>query len=395
MAVALSATIATLGSGRALEAAQYIMMPFANGRRRLAHFPQKDSLILLRTRPPLLETPMEVFDRGVFTPNELFYVRWHLSALPTSVDVDAFRLRVDGHVRKPVEITLKEILNDFAPVELAAVNQCSGNGRGFFQPPVPGGQWGNGAMGNARWTGVPVKKLLEKAGVKAGAVQVRFSGLDYGAMPRTPRFEKSLDINHAMDSAVMVAYGMNGTSLPMLNGFPLRLVVPGWYATYWVKALNRIEVLNAPDNGYWMKKAYLVPDTPGMNMRPGEKGVKMVPIGPMLPRAFITNLHDGASLPVGRNVLVRGIAFGGNVALTKVLFSHDGGTTWGEAKLGRDYGRYSFRSWESEFIAKPAGTHVLMAKAVNRDGAVQPMRPNWNPNGYGRYVVESIETHAA
>jgi DMSO/TMAO reductase YedYZ molybdopterin-dependent catalytic subunit len=394
IAAALGAAAATAAHGLTLEAAQYMMMPFANGKRRLAGFPQKRELILLRTRAPLLETPMAVFNEGVFTPNDQFYVRWHLPVLPTSVDVGTFRLRIDGHVTKPVEFTLKEILNDFAPTELAAVNQCSGNGRGFFQPRVPGAQWGNGAMGNARWTGVPLKKLLDKAGVKAGAVQVRFGGLDLGAMPETPLFKKSLDMNHASDATVMVAYGMNGKPLPVLNGFPLRLVVPGWYATYWVKALNRIEVLDAPDTGYWMRKAYLIPDTPGADMSPGEDNVRMVPIGLMGPRSLITNLRNGASVPVGRGVPVRGIAFGGNAGLAKVLFSSDGGASWSEAKLERDYGKYSFRRWESRFLAKKAGTHVLIAKAINSDGAEQPMRPNWNPSGFLRGVVEPVAVHA-
>jgi DMSO/TMAO reductase YedYZ molybdopterin-dependent catalytic subunit len=394
MAASLGMAAATAGYGLALDAAEYVTMPFANGERRLARFPQKRDLILLRTRAPLLETPMKVFDEGVFTPNDQFYVRWHLPVLPTSVDVDTFRLRIDGHVAKPVELTLKQIVNDFAPVELAAVNQCSGNGRGFFEPRVPGGQWGNGAMGNARWTGVPLNKLLAAAGLKPGAVQVSFDALDAGAMPKTPLFRKSLDVDHATDGTVLVAYGMNGEPLPMLNGFPLRLVVPGWYATYWVKALNHIEVLDGPDSGFWMKKAYLIPDTPGVNMTPGQSDVKMKPIGPMVPRSFITNLGNGSAVPVGRGVDVRGIAFGGDTGVARVLFSSDGGKKWHEAKLGRDYGKYSLRRWQTTFTAKSPGTHLLMVKAINSQGVEQPMHPNWNPGGFMRNVVESVAVRA-
>ena len=254
-------------------AAKLIQMPFENGRRELVRFPQKGEMILQRERPPLLETPFEVFDQGVFTPNDQFFVRWHLPVIPTSIDLATFRLRVDGHVRTPAEFTIKEILHQ-PEVELAAVNQCSGNSRGFLSPRVPGGEWGNGAMGNALWTGATLKSILDRAGVLPGAVQVRFGGLDKGEVPETPVFRKSLTIDHAMDGEVMVAYGMNGAQFPMLNGFPLRLIVPGWYSTYWVKMLNRIEVLDKPDDNFWMRTAYLIPDTPGGTMAPDAKGVK-------------------------------------------------------------------------------------------------------------------------
>src|SRR2546427_4111353 len=211
--------------------ADSIALPFANGNRILtSSFPQKSNVILQRTRPPLLETPFEVFDQGVLTPNDRFYVRWHLANIPTSVDPATFRLDIRGHVNKAVSLTLDEIVKKFEQFEIIAVNQCSGNSRGFFNPRVPGGQWANGAMGNARWTGVPLKHLLEYAGVRANAVQVRFNGLDSGVIPATPDFMKSLAIDHALDGEVMVAYAMNGKPLPLLNGYPLRLVVPGWYA---------------------------------------------------------------------------------------------------------------------------------------------------------------------
>jgi DMSO/TMAO reductase YedYZ molybdopterin-dependent catalytic subunit len=229
-----------------------IELPFANGRRELVtNFPQKGAMILQRTRPPLLETPFEVFDQGVFTPNDRFYVRWHLPNIPTSIDPADFRLKVHGQVRQPISLTLHDLLHDFQPFEIAAVNQCSGNSRGLFSPRVTGGQWDNGAMGNALWRGVRLKDLLDRAGVGAGAVQVRFKGLETGVMPQTPNFLKSLAVDHARDGEVMIAYEMNGEPLPLLNGFPLRLVVPGWYATYWVKMLEDIEVLDKPDDNYW------------------------------------------------------------------------------------------------------------------------------------------------
>ena len=337
---------------------------------------------------------MTVFDRGVFTPNDRFFVRWHLPEIPDSIDIDTFRLRVDGHVRAPTEFTLEELLR-WPAVELAAVNQCSGNSRGFSSPRVPGGQWGNGAMGNALWTGVPLKSILDRAGVLPGAVQVRFGGLDTGEVPETPLFRKSLAIDHAMDGEVMVAYGMNGAQFPLLNGFPLRLIVPGWYSTYWVKMLSHIEVLDQPDDNYWMRTAYLIPDTPGGTMAPDAKDVKMIPINRMVPRSFITNMSHGATVPRGATIEVRGIAFGGDTGVKSVAFSSDGGATWREAALGKDYGRYSFRRWRTSFMATPRGAITLMVKATNSNNLSQPAAATWNPGGFMRNVIEQVAVRAA
>jgi DMSO/TMAO reductase YedYZ molybdopterin-dependent catalytic subunit len=392
---ALAATGLMAATGPLALAAKFIRMPFENGQRRIVRFPEKRDMVLLRTRPPLLETPFEVFDQGVFTPNDQFFVRWHLPGIPPSIDVNTFRLRVDGHVRKPVDLTLKEILHEFDPIEFAAVNQCSGNSRGFFSPRVPGGEWGNGAMGNAMWTGIPLKALLERAGVMPGAVQVRFNGLDIGEVPETPVFMKSLAIDHAMDGQVMVAYAMNGVQLPMLNGFPLRLVVPGWYSTYWLKMLSHIEVLDKPDENYWMHTAYLIPDTPGATMSPTDKDVHMVPINRMTPRSFITNLQGDSTVRVGVRTEVRGIAFGGDTGLKEVAFSADGGTTWRPSALGKDHGAYSFRQWRTDFVPRKAGTYALMARATNRNDVTQAAQPNWNAGGYMRSVIEQINVRAA
>src|SRR4030088_1411681 len=322
-------------------------------------FPQKGPMILQRTRPPLLETPFEVFDKGVFTPNDQFYVRWHWAVIPTDIDIGKFNLTVRGHVDRTLSLSLNDILKGLPSVELSAVNQCSDNSRGFFEPRVPGGEWANGAMGNARWTGVRLKDLLDYVGVRAKAVQVRFKGLESGVLPATPDFKKSLDIDHARDGEVMVAYLMNDQPLPLLNGYPIRLIVPGWYATYWVKMLNDIEILNADDDNFWTAKAYLIPDTPLANVRPGQTGFKLVPISGMLPRSFVTNIQNGATIPRGQPTLVRGIAFGGLHGLQTVLFSDDKGQSWTETRLGEDYGKYSFRQWQATFSFPDAGSRTL------------------------------------
>jgi len=372
-----------------------VVFPFVNGDRNLVkNFPQKGVLVLQRARPPMLETPFEVFDQGIFTPNDRFYVRWHLANIPTVVDPGTFRLNVRGHVKQSISFTLDDLVRKFKPLEIAAVNQCSGNSRGFFAPRVAGGQWANGAMGNALWRGVSLKALLDRAGVKAGALQVRFNGLDTGILPQTPDFMKSLDIDHAADGEVMIAYAMNGKPLPLLNGYPLRLVVPGWYATYWVKMLDDIEVLDRPDDNFWMTRAYLIPDTPLADVVPGQQGVKLIPINRMVPRSFFTNVKDQAKFKVGETRTVRGIAFGGDSGLSKVLFSDDAGSHWQEARLGPDHGKYSFRQWTADLRPSSMGPQTLMVKAFNTADAYQPDRANWNGSGFMRNVVESVSVQS-
>src|SRR4030095_4269080 len=239
-------------------AEETITLPFENGERPLVKYPQKRPLLRLTTRPPQLEPPFSVFNEGVITPNDAFFVRYHLTNSPPPVDIDKFRLRVKGKVNTPLTLSVAELKTQFEPGEIVAVNQCSGNSRGFSQPRVPGGQLGNGMMGNARWKGVPLKTVLTKAGLKAEAREVVFNGMDAPVLPQTPDFVKSLPVDHALDGEVMLAWEMNGEPLPWLNGYPLRLVVPGCYGTYWIKHLHRIEIVDANYNGYWMNPAYRV-----------------------------------------------------------------------------------------------------------------------------------------
>jgi hypothetical protein len=274
--------------------------------------------------------------------------------------------------------------------EIVAINQCSGNSRGLFQPRVPGGEWRHGAMGNARWHGVSLRDVLDKAGVQPGAVAVRFAGLDQPVVEDAPRFAKSLSVDHARDGEVMIAFLMNGDQLPLLNGFPMRLVVPGWYSTYWLKMLNDIEVLDHPDDNYWMATAYRIPDTPLANVSPDAKGYPTTPINRMVPRAWITNLADGEKLAPGPAV-VRGIAMGGDSGVAKVELSEDGGGSWRSATLGPDEGKYSFRRFEGRLGPMKPGPAALMARCTNAAGAIQPMTPIWNPGGFMRANVETTK----
>ncbi len=371
-----------------------VTLPFENGERELVVFPQKRPLIQQTSRPPQLETPFPVFNEGVLTPNDAFFVRYHWSNIPTSIDPITYRLRVGGKVNNPLELSLEAFKQLAEPVEIVAVNQCSGNSRGYFSPRVNGGQLSNGAMGNARWTGMPLKKVLEKAGIQAGAIDVSFDGLDRPPMEGGPDFVKSISIDHALDGEVMIAWAMNGEDLPMLNGYPLRLIVPGYYGTYWVKHLSDIQVLGNAFDGFWVKTAYRIPDTPCSCVQPGTTATKTVPINRLNVRSFITSLEDGAKLVVGREILLRGIAFDSGYGVKKVSISTNGGHSWVKAKLGKDFGRYSFREWTVPFTPAKKGIYGLKVRAVNRIDQEQPLDPLWNSAGYMRNVVETTHVVA-
>lgn len=384
---------AGLLSGRAF-ANSIVALPFENGERPLVAYPQKRPLIRLTTRPPQLETPFSIFNEGAITPNDAFFVRYHLTNAPPDIDPETFRLSIKGKVNAPLSLSLAELKSGFEPVEIVAVNQCSGNSRGFFSPRVAGGQLANGAMGNARWKGVPLKAILDKAGIQDGAKQVTFNGLDGPAIDATPDFVKALDVDHARDGEVMVAYSMNGEDLPILNGYPLRLIVPGYYGTYWMKHLNDVTVVDGVFDGFWMKTAYRIPNNACACVPPGGKPSSTVPISRFNVRSFITNLSDGAAVKAGGETVLKGIAFDGGYGIASVAVSADGGKTWKDAALGEDLGKYSFRTWQTGLLLN-SGTHELKVRAINRIGQSQPSEPLWNPAGYMRNVVETIRVSAS
>jgi DMSO/TMAO reductase YedYZ molybdopterin-dependent catalytic subunit len=390
---AASALSGTSLAAMAAEASR-ITLPFDNGERELVAYPQKRPLILLTARPPQLETPFSVFNEGEITPNDAFFVRYHWAGIPTSIDPDTYRLKVGGNVNTPLELSLAELRQLGDAVEIVAVNQCSGNSRSHFAPRANGGQLSNGAMGNARWTGIPLKKVLEKAGVKAGSVQVSFNGLDTPPLGDGPDFIKALNIDQALDGEVMLAWQMNGADLPMLNGYPLRLVVPGHYGTYWVKHLSDITVLDKAFEGFWMNPAYRIPDNQCACVAPGTAPAKTVPINRFNVRSFVTSHMDGAQLKAGKPHALRGIAFDGGHGVTEVAVSTDGGKSWQAATLGKDLGRYSFRSWSLAFTPPKKGSYEIMVRATNRIGQSQPMTALWNPAGYMRNVVETTRVVA-
>lgn len=373
--------------------AETVTLPFENGERPLVKYPQKRPMIGLTSRPPQLETPFSVFNDSVITPNDAFFVRYHLADVPLNIDPDTFTLEIKGKVDKPLKLSLAD-LRKMPAVELVAVNQCSGNSRGFFNPRVAGGQLANGAMGNARWKGVPLKAVLDKAGVQTGAKQVVFGGLDGPVVDKTPDFAKALDIDHARDGEVMLAYGMNGEYLPVLNGFPLRLIVPGYYGTYWVKHLNEITVIDSVFDNFWMKTAYRIPDNECNCVDPGTAPKATIPINRFTVRSFVTSVTDGAKVKAGGRTRLKGIAFDGGKGIKDVAVSTDGGKTWAQAKLGKNLGKYSFRQWNLT-VKLAAGPHEIKVRATSNGGQTQPMEPKWNPAGYLRNVVETVRVTAA
>jgi DMSO/TMAO reductase YedYZ molybdopterin-dependent catalytic subunit len=215
----------------------------------------------------------------------------------TEVDLSG-RLKLGGNTERKIELTMDQLQKDFERVSYTAVIQCSGNGRSFFEPRVAGGQWENGSLGNVTWTGARLKDILAKAGIKAGSVEVAFNGIDGPPLPSVPDFVKSLPLDTALDD-VIVAYAMNGKPLTILNGVPARLVVPGWFATYWVKSLYDITLLDKAFEGFWMKTAYRIPDTSCACIPPGSKPKKTVPITRMNTRRGLLT-DSGANHSAGK-----------------------------------------------------------------------------------------------
>ncbi|HEY2612434.1 MAG TPA: molybdopterin-dependent oxidoreductase [Reyranella sp.] len=391
------AVMAALGTASVFDPlrafADTVKLPFDNGERPLVKYPQKRLMIGMTSRPPQLETPFSVFNDGPITPNDAFFVRYHLAGIPLEIDPDTFTVEVKGKVDKPLKLSLAE-LKRMPSVEIVAVNQCSGNSRGFFEPRVAGGQLGNGAMGNARWKGVSLKAVLDRVGVQKDSRQVTFNGLDGPIVDKTPDFVKALDIDQARNGEVMLAYAMNGQDLPFLNGFPLRLVVPGYYGTYWVKHLSEITVIDSVFDGFWMKGAYRIPDNDCNCTDPGTPPKTTIPIGRLTVRSFITSVGDGAKVAAGQPVTLKGIAFDGGTGIKEVAVSTDDGKSWTPAKLGQDLGKYSFREWQLP-VTLAAGKHALKVRATSNGGQTQPMKPLWNPAGYLRNVVETVTVTAA
>src|SRR6202140_5477788 len=332
----------------------------------LEALPGKVPLIKKSWRPPNFETPVSYFN-DVFTRNDAFFVRYHLANIP-EVAAAGWKVKVGGEaVEKPLELTLDNLRNDYEQVEIAAVCQCSGNRRGMFQPHVPGVEWGPGAMGNARWKGARLKDVLTKAGLRKDALEIVFDGADSGVFPATPDFVKSIPVWKAMDENTLIAWQMNGQPLPHWNGFPARVVVPGWTGTYWMKHVTSLTAVTKPFEGFWMKSAYRIPlgKFPVVARFSSQETAVNTPITDMVVNSLITSHADGAMVKVGAPVTVAGIAWDGGYGISTVEVSIDGGKSWGVALPGKDHGPFALHPWSLHFSPKAPGKHGVMARATN------------------------------
>lgn len=361
----------------------------------LEAYPGKAPLIKLSYRPPNYETPVSYFDT-VITPNDAFFVRYHLADIPEKIDAAAFRLTIGGEVEKSLELSLDE-LKAMPAQEVTAVCQCSGNRRGMFAPHVTGVQWGYGAMGNAKWKGVRLKDVLANAGVKKDAVEVVLNGLDAPVLDKTPDFVKSIPLWKAQDENVLLAYEMNGQPLPMANGYPLRVVVPGWTATYWMKHVNSIELVSKPFDGFWMQPAYRLPlgKFPVVQRFISQETDVNTPITEMMINSLITAPVNGAALKVGAETTVKGIAWDAGYGIAGVEVSVDGGKTFAAAELGPDEGRFSFRPWTFSFKPSASGPVTIIASARNAIGQTQTTALNPNPGGYHHNLMQHVDVNVA
>lgn len=294
-------------------------------------------------RPENYETPLEVFNQ-LYTPANRFFVRSHLPVIP-EIDVREWKLELGGPgVEKPIILSMDELKTQFEQVEVPALALCAGNRRAQFDPRVPGVQWESGAMGNARWKGVRLGDILKRAGVKKEAVEISMNGADQPVLPGTPDFIKSIPLSKAMDESTLIAYELNGQPLPQSQGYPARVVVPGWVATYWMKQVVSLQVLTQPEEGYWMKKAYRLQKGlfPSLERAfESQNNEAQVPVAEIVVNSLVTNLKSGQKVQVDRPIEVQGVAWDGGHGIQKVEVSLDGVSTWASARMGQDVGRFS------------------------------------------------------
>ena len=340
-----------------------------------------DGKIVLSEEPLVLETPLDKLSDFI-TPTESFYVRTHFP-IP-KIDKQQWQLRVEGEVEKPFEIGFDE-LSKLESRKMPALLECAGNSRSFLEPQVKGVQWRIGGVGNAEWTGVPLSILLDRAGIKSSVREIILEGADRGQLedPKSPRgeinFARSIPLEKAKD--VLLAYKMNDVDLPAENGFPLRAIVPGWYAVASVKWLQRIIVANKPFNGYYQTLDY------SFWKRDGELA-ELTALSEMQTKAVISSPAEGERVPANSNVRVHGSAWTGNSVITKVDLSSDGGKTWNESTLLGESKPNTWRLWEFAWRtpAQP-GKHTLIARATDSKGRTQPTKRDWDR---GTYMINHL-----
>jgi sulfite dehydrogenase (cytochrome) subunit A len=373
------------------QAAESTRLPavLPDGTRQVARFvdlPDKRRLLCLADRPPNYATPVNVFTEAV-TPNDRFFVRYHLAGVPSAADMDGWSLSIGGDaVTNPIRLKMSDLL-DLPTSEVLAVCQCAGNRRGLSVPHVAGVQWPDGGMGCAVWRGPVLRDVLKAAGVKAEALEVWLGGADKAPLEATPAFRKSIPMEKALDGDTIVAIAMNNAPLPLLNGYPARLVVPGWTGTYWMKHLTSIEVSTQPLANFWMKAAYRVP----AGMFPVDHPFKSqdtattVPITELVVNSIIADPLEGDEVErSGFNV--RGVAWDRGAGISRVEISLDGGGSWRDALLDRPLGPFAYRRFSLQTGPMRPGPYKLLSRASSRSGEQQASALKVNPGGYHNNV---------
>ena len=353
-------------------------------------FPEKRPLITYSDRPPLLETPRDAFTRAI-TPNDEFFVRWHMPKIPTHTYISTYRINVNGFVDKPLSLSIKDLKENYEQVELTAVMQCGGNSRSAFSPTTSGIQWGSGAMGCAKFKGVRLKDILESAGLKSGASWIGLNGDDKPIMDKMPTFVRELELHEVKDD-VIIAYEMNGEDLPFLNGYPVRLIIPGMYADSWVKMLSNITVSKEYKELFFMDTAYRIPDNECECETPDNIVSKTKPITTMNVKSYIGYPTTATQITANSNVLIKGVAFDSGHGIKEVLISLDGGKTWESSELEAELSPHAFRVFKFGFRPKLKGKVTIMAKAINTQGEAQPFAHEiqWNHGGYKYNGIDSV-----
>jgi sulfoxide reductase catalytic subunit YedY len=385
----VTAGAAAVGSST-LEAEQTVQ-PIDDRQISPVAFPEKRPLIMYSDRPPLLETPREVFT-SVLTPNDQFFVRWHMPDIPTHIDPDTYTIHINGLVEKELHISLNDLKTKFEQVEVTAVLQCGGNSRSAFKPIAGGIQWGSGAMGCATWKGVRLRDILDQAGLKKDAEWIGFNGSEKAAYYETPEFIRELHLEE-LDDHVILAYEMNGEDLPYLNGYPLRLVIPGSYSDSWVKMLSNITVTNKYKHLFFMDVAYRVPDNECECETEEKRAPKTKPITKMNVKSVIGYPTRDSVVNLKSHVVVRGVAFDDGHGIKEVLVSTDGGKTWDQAILDDGkLGRYAYRAFRFAWKPETLGKVTIMAKAINNIGEEQPFAKDikWNHGGYKYNGIDEV-----
>lgn len=341
-------------------------------------------LVVHRAHPLNCETSIAALIGGVVMPNASFYVRNHFQ-IP-KLDPSTWRLEVGGGVERPLSLTWRDLTN--LPSQTRVVTlECAGNGRSTLDPRVDGEQWEFGAVSTAEWTGVPLVEVLDRAGVRPEAREVLFRGADSGRVAEgreAIRFERSLSMADARGSEALLAYAMNGEPLPIQHGYPLRVIVPSWYAVTSVKWLTEIEVITVPFKGYYQAETYFFE---------WQRGGQLVrePVTLQRVRSLITEPGSDAEVKRGE-LAIRGVAWSGAAPIARVEVSIDSGS-WQEVRLIGERQRHSWQWWELITRVDRPGAMVIRARATDLASRTQPESPEWNRLGYGNNSIQEVRVH--